>query len=114
MATIGTLAVSLPGEVLASPAQIGIAEIIVRTAIFLALLALGGYFFVLFHRRGYFCGCGNAARKRDCDDIKIIATRMLGGKKYLTVVEHFGKRFFLAATNDRIEKLSEWDIEKSE
>ncbi|MDR1401706.1 MAG: hypothetical protein LBI81_01980 [Puniceicoccales bacterium] len=100
------------GEALVSPAQISIFEMIVRSAIFLALLALGGYFFVLFHRRGYFT-CKKTAG-RDCDDIKIIAIRILCGKKHLTSIEHFGKRFLLLVTNDRVEKLSEWEIQKME
>ncbi|MDR1528584.1 MAG: flagellar biosynthetic protein FliO [Puniceicoccales bacterium] len=98
------------GEALATPAQISIASMVVRTAIFLSLLALGGYFFIQFHRRGYFCNHRNS-QKASHDEIKVVAIRILSGRKYLTVIEHYGKRFLLALTNDRIEKLSEWNLE---
>jgi flagellar biogenesis protein FliO len=97
-------------EATASPVQIGIAETVVRMAIFLALLALGGYFFVLFHRRGYFGNTLASPLKRVGDEIQIIAMRPIGGKKLLTVVEHRGRRFLLALTNDSVCKISEWDI----
>ncbi|MDR2432285.1 MAG: flagellar biosynthetic protein FliO [Puniceicoccales bacterium] len=97
------------GEVLATPTQISVASMVVRTAIFLSLLALGGYFFVQFHRRGYFCNYKNSS-KVSCDEIKVVAVRILSGRKYLTVIEHYGKRFLLALTNDKIEKLSEWNL----
>jgi flagellar biogenesis protein FliO len=83
---------------------------VVRTAIFLSLLALGGYFFVQFHRRGYFCNYKGPS-KASGDEIKVVAIRILSGRKYLTVIEHYGKRFLLALTNDKIEKLSEWNLE---
>ncbi|MDR2602957.1 MAG: flagellar biosynthetic protein FliO [Puniceicoccales bacterium] len=104
------LITSILGEVLATPTQISIASMVVRTAIFLSLLALGGYFFVQFHRRGYFCNYKNSP-KTSCDEIKVVAIRILSGRKYLTVIEHYGKRFLLALTNDKIEKLSEWNLE---
>ncbi|MDR1413883.1 MAG: flagellar biosynthetic protein FliO [Puniceicoccales bacterium] len=100
------------GEALAAPGQISVFEMVVRTAIFLSLLALGGYFFVLFHRRGYF-SCKKSS-ERESDEIKVISIRILTGKKLLTSVEHFGKRFLLAITNDRVEKLAEWEIQKEE
>ncbi|MDR2628515.1 MAG: flagellar biosynthetic protein FliO [Puniceicoccales bacterium] len=101
---------SILGEALATPAQISIASMVVRTVIFLSLLALGGYFFIQFHRRGYFCNYKNSP-KASRDEIKVVAIRILSGRKYLTAVEHYGKRFLLALTNDKIEKLSEWNIE---
>ncbi|MDR1173276.1 MAG: flagellar biosynthetic protein FliO [Puniceicoccales bacterium] len=97
------------GEILATPTQISIVSMVVRTAIFLSLLALGGYFFVQFHKRGYFCNYKNTP-KASRDEIKVVAIRILSGRKYLTVVEHYGKRFLLALTNDKIEKLSEWSL----
>jgi flagellar biogenesis protein FliO len=100
----------LIGEVLASPAQIGVAEMVVRTVLFLMLLALGGYFFVLFHRRGYFRqGAGGNARDR-ADDIRIVALRPMATKKYLVAVEHGDRRFLLALTGDRVVKLAEWEM----
>ncbi|MDR2779378.1 MAG: flagellar biosynthetic protein FliO [Puniceicoccales bacterium] len=101
------------GETLATSSQISIAAMLIRTAIFLSLLALGGYFFVQLHRRGYFCNC-KSTPNTSRDDIKVIAIRILSGKKYLTVIEHYGKRFLLALTNDKIEKLAEWDLEISQ
>jgi flagellar biogenesis protein FliO len=101
---------SILGEALATPTQISIASMVVRTAIFLSLLALGGYFFVQFYRRGYFCNYKNTP-KASHDEIKVVAIRILNGRKYLTVIEHYGKRFLLALTNDKIEKLSEWNLE---
>jgi hypothetical protein len=38
--------VSIIEETLATPSQISITTMVIRTAIFLSLLALGGYFFV--------------------------------------------------------------------
>jgi flagellar biogenesis protein FliO len=104
------LIASMVGETLATPTQISIESMMVRTAIFLSLLALCGDFFVQFHRRGYFCNYKNTPFVPH-NEIKVVAIRILSGKKYLTVIEHYGKRFLLALTNDRIEKLSEWDLE---
>ncbi|MDR1891227.1 MAG: flagellar biosynthetic protein FliO [Puniceicoccales bacterium] len=104
---------SILGEALATPVQISTLAMVVRTAIFLALLALGGYFFVQFHRRGYFGNCKNRPNTSR-DEIKVVAIRILGGKKHLTAIEHYGKRFLLALTNDKIEKLAEWNLETSQ
>jgi flagellar biogenesis protein FliO len=107
------------GETLAPTTQISIADTIIRTAIFLAMLALGGYFFVIFHRNGYFGhgkihGNTSSPSKPNGDEIRIIATRMLGNRKCLTVVEYLDKRFLIAMANDRVEKLSEWDVKSPE
>jgi flagellar biogenesis protein FliO len=109
-----SLNVAILGEAAASAAQVSVADTVIRTLVFLALLALGGYFFVLFHRRGYFANQKSTAANRGADEIRIVAVRLLNGRKYLAVVEHFGRRFLLALTNDKIDKISEWDtVEKS-
>jgi flagellar biogenesis protein FliO len=94
----------------ASPVgQMGVAETIVCTLIFLALLAFGGYFFVLFHRRGYFGRHMASGVASSTDEIRVISIRIMGGKKYLAVVEHLDRRFLLALTHDKVDKISEWD-----
>jgi flagellar biogenesis protein FliO len=102
------------GQTVVPPAQISIAEMIMRMVLFLVLLALGGYFFVLLSRRGCFCFRKSASNKRSGDEIKVVSIRILSGKKYLAVIEHFGRRFLLALTGDRVDKLSEWEVCKGE
>jgi hypothetical protein len=101
----------LIGDTLASPTQVSVAEMVVRTVLFLMLLALGGYFFVLFHRRGYFCQRTGAGTRAVANDIRIVSMRPVVARKYLAAVEHLGRRFLLAFTNDGVVKLAEWEMD---
>ena len=94
-----------------SASHMEIAEMVIRIIIFLALLALGGYFFVLFHRRGYFSSARGVLEKGNRDGKKIIAPRIMTRTKYHTANDQIGKRLLLAVSHDRIEKLSEWEAE---
>jgi hypothetical protein len=99
------------GEALAPASSTGVMDMLVRTAVFLFLLGAGGYFFVFFHRRGYF-GSGKDTDNKSCHDgIRVVSMRILSGRKYLVVVEHFNRRFLLAVANDKIESLSLWDMD---
>ncbi|MDR3144444.1 MAG: flagellar biosynthetic protein FliO [Puniceicoccales bacterium] len=88
--------------------QTVILETIARTVIFLALLAFLGYLFVILHRRRRMRNGTVGTRSRD--EIIVVATRSMGGRKYLVAIEHRGRRFLLSLNGDRIEKLSQWEI----
>jgi hypothetical protein len=101
------------GEIAAAQAQCGVAEAVVNALLFLILLAVGGYLFVFFFKRSRFGGHLAPSARRNGDEIKVIALRVIG-RKCLVVVEHFGRRFLLAMVSDGVVKVSEWEISGDE
>ena len=87
-------------------------DMVIKSVLFLLFLALGGYFFVLFHRKGYFKMTNEPSSKRlHENDIKIVAMRVISGKRCLISVEHFGKRILILSHPTQSIKLSEWTLE---
>lgn len=83
------------------------AEMIVRIVMFLLVLSVCGGIIVMLSRRGRF-SFGNIVP--DKDNIRVVSTRNLGGRKMLVAVEHMGTHFLLVVTPEDIKKLSEWPV----
>jgi flagellar biogenesis protein FliO len=69
-------------------------EAFVKAVIFVILLALGGYFFVLFRRKGWFFpqridGAAGA------NDLRVTERLSVGGRHYIAVVRCNGQEFLI-------------------
>lgn len=79
-------------------------ESIVRVVIFLVLLALGGYFFVLFRKKSWFMAPKEAATN---DTLQIVSRLALGGRCCLAVVRCNGQKFLVGITSSSITAIGE-------
>ena len=73
-------------------------------------LVLGGLLLTLYLMRRF--GLGRAARIGGQEAIRVIATKALGPKKYITLVEVGGSVLTLGVTEDRITRLDKTPAEE--
>ena len=80
-------------------------DMIVRSVIFLLLLALGGYLFVQLYRQRPFA---KDEKNNKTHDIIVKSVRIVGHKKSLMLIECNGKRILIGLSDNSISKLTEW------
>lgn len=79
-------------------------ESVVKVIIFLVLLALGGYFFVLFRKKSWFMAPKETATN---DTLQIVSRLALGGRCCLAVVRCNGQKFLVGITSSSITAIGE-------
>jgi flagellar biogenesis protein FliO len=82
-------------------------EEIVKSTIFIILLALGGYFFVLFRRKGWFFPQMVNSDRVDSDRLQITGRLSLGGRHYIAVVRCNGQKFLVGVSSNSLTSLGE-------
>jgi flagellar biogenesis protein FliO len=80
-------------------------EIIVKSVIFLVLLALGGYFFVCFRKRGWFFHGGEG--DTHSSGLRIRERIAVGGRHYIAIVDCDGQKFLIGISPTSITSIGE-------
>ncbi|MDR2806542.1 MAG: flagellar biosynthetic protein FliO [Puniceicoccales bacterium] len=80
---------------------------VIKAIIFLILLALGGYFFVLFQKKGWFFPqkVGGQCLKRD--DLNITGRLSIGGRHYIAVVQCNERKFLIGVSPNSMISMGE-------
>ncbi|MDR2201083.1 MAG: flagellar biosynthetic protein FliO [Puniceicoccales bacterium] len=80
-------------------------EIVVKSVIFLLLLALGGYFFVYFRKRGWLFPVGKGTFRSS--DLQIQERLPIGGRHYIAIIHCDGQRFLVGISPNSITSIGE-------
>ena len=94
--------------------NVGALEMATKSLIFLVLLGIGGYLFVVYFKRCKSLRSVCVSKFFNKNDINVISMRHLAGRTYMVAIEHFGKRFLLAVSDSKVEKISEWETKCDE
>jgi flagellar biogenesis protein FliO len=81
-------------------------ESVVKSIIFLILLALGGYFFVIFRRRNWFMAPKNS-KDVDTNALQIINRLSIGGRHWLAVIRYSDQKFLIGISPTAITTIGE-------
>jgi flagellar biogenesis protein FliO len=80
-------------------------EEIVKSVVFIILLALGGYFFVLFRRKGWFFPQVANGDHSNPDHLCVIERLSVGGRHYIAVIQCNGQKFLVGVSPTSITSL---------
>jgi flagellar biogenesis protein FliO len=80
-------------------------EEIVKSVVFIALLALGGYFFVLFRRKGWFFPQMASGDRSSHDHLCVTDRLSIGGRHYVAVIQCNGQKFLIGVSPNSITSL---------
>ena len=98
-------------EMLASPEVLTI----LKTICFLALIALGGYMMIYFHRRNWFMRTPVSLPGKNSEEhIEIIDRKWLGGRQYLSLIRCGRRKVLVGMSRDKMVRLMEISEESEE
>jgi flagellar biogenesis protein FliO len=80
-------------------------EEIVKSVVFIALLALGGYFFVLFRRKGWFFPQVTNGDRSAPDHLCVTERLSVGGRHYVAVIQCNEQKFLVGISPTSITSL---------
>ncbi|MDR2813021.1 MAG: flagellar biosynthetic protein FliO [Puniceicoccales bacterium] len=80
-------------------------EEIVKSVIFIVLLALGGYFFVLFRKKGWFFPQVIRDNHSDPDRLCVTERLSVGGRHHIAVIRCNGQKFLVGISPTSITSL---------
>ena len=81
-------------------------EMVIKSVIFLVLLALGGYFFVIFRKKNWFFS-NSGVPLDDKDTLQVTQRISVGGRGFLAVVRCGCQRFLVGVTPSGISRIGE-------
>ncbi|UPA28147.1 MAG: flagellar biosynthetic protein FliO [Verrucomicrobiota bacterium] len=79
--------------------------VIVKAVIFLVLLALGGYFFVLFRRRNWFLTAEH--KDKGPDTLQVVRQLPIGGRSSLAIIRCNQQKFLIGVSPSGITAIGE-------
>jgi flagellar biogenesis protein FliO len=82
-------------------------EAFAKSVIFIVLLALGGYFFVLFRRKGWFFPQRVGSDGANPHGLRVMERLSIGGRHYIAVVRCKGQEFLIGVSPASITSLGE-------
>ncbi|MDR0590460.1 MAG: flagellar biosynthetic protein FliO [Puniceicoccales bacterium] len=80
-------------------------EAFAKSVIFVILLALGGYFFMLFRKKGWFFPQKMAGDGASPSDLRVTERLSIGGRHYIAVVRCNGQEFLIGISPTSITAL---------
>jgi flagellar biogenesis protein FliO len=80
---------------------------LIKSVIFITLLALGGYFFVLFRRKGWFFQSMIGGNRSSPDQLCVTERLSVGGRHYIAVIRCNGQKFLVGVSPTSITSLGE-------
>jgi flagellar biogenesis protein FliO len=82
-------------------------EEIIRSVVFITLLALGGYFFVLFRRKGWFFPQIAVDDRSRLDHLCVMGRLSVGGRHYVAIIRCNEQKFLVGISPTSITSLGE-------
>ncbi|MDR1590627.1 MAG: flagellar biosynthetic protein FliO [Puniceicoccales bacterium] len=80
-------------------------EEVVKSVVFIVLLALGGYFFVLFRRKGWFFPQVPNGDRSHPDHLCVTERLSVGGRHYVAIIQCNGQKFLVGISPNSITSL---------
>jgi flagellar biogenesis protein FliO len=80
-------------------------EEVVKSVVFVILLALGGYFFVLFRRKGWFFPQATKGNRPSTDHLCVTERLAIGGRHYIAVIQCNEQKFLVGISPTSITSL---------
>jgi flagellar biogenesis protein FliO len=80
-------------------------EAFAKSVIFVVLLALGGYFFMLFRKKGWFFPHKVGGNGANPSDLQVTERLSIGGRHYIAVVRCNGQEFLVGISPTSITAL---------
>ncbi|MDR1303377.1 MAG: flagellar biosynthetic protein FliO [Puniceicoccales bacterium] len=80
-------------------------EAFTKSVIFVILLALGGYFFMLFRKKGWFFPQKVSGGGASPGDLRVTERLSIGGRHYIAVVQCNGQEFLIGISPTSITAL---------
>ncbi|MDR0418360.1 MAG: flagellar biosynthetic protein FliO [Puniceicoccales bacterium] len=81
-------------------------EEIVKSVIFLILLALGGYFFLFFRKKHWFV-VAKDSQNLSADSVQVISRLPIGSRQYLAVVRCNQQKFLIGVSSSVVTSIGE-------